>query len=259
LLKTSSHLQSVRERAVRVTQPFKHINNRDQFAHVMCMDVHPASQSVSRLTGVTIGIHLLGSKVEVESGLKSVELQLTRREKSSGSRGSGDSSKSGLVKSRLNRLSRLRLLETSLMTGQKTSLAVRGIEWVDEWVDTSAVGTGGNIGTGQRTSSGVLGGKLSSVGVVLEVLVGGVEWVDEGVEVGIDGLINIFIVGRGLDRLRSSTERGSTDRSSGLLNRGAGLACSGEKGAELRPLAPVGTWSPFKILKPSLPAEYLTL
>merc|ERR1719289_375306 len=126
---------------------------------------------------------LLGGEVKVESSLESVELELTGREESSGSWGSGHLLE-GSVESRLDGLDRLgRLsLETSLVTGEQTSLSVGGIEWVDEGVDSSTVGTGRHTGSSQGASraSSVLGGKLGSIGIVLEVTVGRVEGVDEG-------------------------------------------------------------------------------
>merc|ERR1719289_756445 len=151
---------------------------------------------------------LLGGEVKVESSLESVELELTGREESSGSRGCGHLLE-GSVESRLDGLDRLgRLsLETSLVTGEQTSLSVGGIEWVDEGVDSSTVGTGRHTGSSQGASraGSVLGCKLGSIGIVLEVTVGRVEGVDEGVEVGVNRLINIIIVGHSLHWQRSSS------------------------------------------------------
>jgi len=169
---------------------------------------------------------LLGGEVKVESSLESVELELTGREESSGSRGCGHLLE-GSVESRLDGLDRLgRLsLETSLVTGEQTSLSVGGIEWVDEGVDSSTVGTGRHTGSSQGASraGSVLGGKLGSIGIVLEVTVGRVEGVDEGVEVGVNRLINIIIVGRSLHWQRSSslTDRGGLTDGGSLADRGS--------------------------------------
>jgi len=166
---------------------------------------------------------LLGGEVKVESSLESVELELTGREESSGSRGCGHLLE-GSVESRLERLGRLGL-ETSLVTGEQTSLRVGSIEWVDEGVDSSTVGTGGHTGSSQGASraGSVLGGELGSIGIVLEVTVGRVEGVDEGVEVGVNRLINIIIVGRSLHWQRSSslTDRGSLTDGGSLADRGS--------------------------------------
>jgi len=169
---------------------------------------------------------LLGGEVKVESSLESVELELTGREESSGSRGCGHLLE-GSVESRLDGLDRLgRLsLETSLVTGEQTSLRVGGIEWVDEGVDSSTVGTGRHTGSSQGASRAgcVLGGKLGSIGIVLEVSVGRVEGVDEGVEVGVNRLINIIIVGCSLHWQRSSSlaDRGSLTEGGSLADRGS--------------------------------------
>jgi len=171
---------------------------------------------------------LLGGEVKVESSLESVELELTGREESSGSRGCGHLLE-GSVESRLDGLDRLgRLsLETSLVTGEQTSLSVGGIEWVDEGVDSSTVGTGRHTGSSQGASraGSVLGGELGSIGIVLEVTVGRVEGVDEGVEVGVNRLINIIIVGRSLHWQRSSslTDRGGLTDGGSLADRGSSL------------------------------------
>merc|ERR1719347_1646369 len=76
---------------------------------------------------------------------------------------------------------------------------------VDEWVEPSAVGAGGNtIGKSSVTS------KVGPVPVKLEVSVSWVMRVDEWVEVGINWCINIVVVNRLSNR-------------SSLLNRGSNL------------------------------------
>jgi len=144
-----------------------------------------------------IVVQLLGGKVKVESSLESVEVKLTGREKSSGGGGSGGEGE--LVDGRLDGLlgSTDRLLYTSQVTGKQTSVLVGGVEWVDEGVDTRAVSTGRHAG--ELGSDGVVGGKLGSVSVELEVSVGGVVGVNEGVEVRVDGGIGVVIVRDSLD------------------------------------------------------------
>jgi len=93
------------------------------------------------------------------------------------------------------------LAGTSKLASKKTSL-MAGIKGVDKGVDTGTVSTVGHasqlVG---RVLGGRGGGKLGSVHVELEVSVGGVMGVDEGVEVGVDGSINVVIVGNSLDGL----------------------------------------------------------
>jgi len=162
-----------------------------------------------------IVVQLLGGKVKVESSLESVEVQLTGREKSSGGGGSGGEGE--LVDGRLDGLlgSTDRLLNTSKVTGKQTSVLVRSVEGVDEGVDTGAVSTGRHAS--QLGSDGVVGGKLGGVGVKLEVSVSRVMRVDEGVEVGVDGGINVVIVGDSLD---GGLDGGSSSDGSGTEGGG---------------------------------------
>jgi len=92
---------------------------------------------------------LLRAEVKVEACLESVELEVTGREKSWSSGGCshvegwldwslnwGLSDWSGCwLRSELN---------TGLVSGEETSLLVRSVEWVDEGVDSGAIGTGRN-------------------------------------------------------------------------------------------------------------------
>jgi len=147
--------------------------------------------------------HLLGGEVKVESRLKSVKFELTRWEKVPWSRGAVDS------KRLLDRLSRLlegrllnwswasrggcsELLNIGLVTCEQTSLLVRGIKGVDERVDSSAISTSGD--TVYKVSVVVLGSKVSSISIELEVTVSGVMRVDEWVVIGVNWLISIVIV-----------------------------------------------------------------
>jgi len=168
-----------------------------------------------------IVVQLLGGKVKVESSLESVEVKLTGREKSSGGGGSGGEGE--LVDGRLDGLlgSTDRLLYTSQVTGKQTSVLVGGVEWVDEGVDTRAVSTGRHAG--ELGSDGVVGGKLGSVSVELEVSVGGVVGVDEGVEVGVDGGIGVVIV---RDSLEGGLDGGSS-HGGGLESRSSSGSGSG--------------------------------
>ena len=118
------------------------------------------------------------------------------------------------------------MLSSGLVSGKQTSLLVRSIKRVDEWVDTSTVCTGGNtIGESSVTS------KVGSVPVELEVTMSGVVRVDEWVEVRINWCINIVIVNRLgnrsslLDR-SSNLYRGDTGRCRGLGNKGSSLLTS---------------------------------
>lgn len=121
--------------------------------------------------------------------LKSVELDLARREKSGCSCGcslsSDDWKAVNLLWSNLS-------LESGLVSGQKSSLGVASIEGVDEWVDSSAVGTVWNkVGT-KVSNWGILWSKGSSVEVESEVAVSWVMGIDKGVAVGI--ILNIVVV-----------------------------------------------------------------
>jgi len=104
------------------------------------------------------------------------------------------------------------------VSGEKSGLLVRGVEWVHEGVNSSTVSTGRDaevLGGG----GGGLGGEVGTVGVESEVTVGWVVGVDEGVEVGVHGLVNIVVVnggGGGLDNGGCGLN-GSSDGGSGLL------------------------------------------
>jgi len=115
---------------------------------------------------------------------------------------------SWLLEARLLNLSS-HLLNTSLVTSKKTSLLVRSIKWVDEWVDTGTVSAGRNtVDKVSCVSIVVSWGKVGSVPVKLEVSVSGVMRVDEWVEVRINWLINIVVVNR-LSNRSSLADRGS--------------------------------------------------
>merc|ERR1719431_1852644 len=109
-----------------------------------------------------------------------------------------------------------KLLNTSLMTCEQTSLLVRGIERVD----SGAVSTGWDtIDKVSVVSIVVPWGKVGSISVELEVTVSWVMWVDEWVEVGVNWLINIVIVNCLSYRSRSSL----ADRSWSSLDRSSNL------------------------------------
>jgi len=120
------------------------------------------------------------------------------------------------------------LLNSSLVTSKKTSLLVRSIKRVDEWVDTGTVSTGGNT-VGE--SIDMVTSKVGSVPVELEVTMSRVMRVDEWVEVRINWCINIVIVNRLgnrsslLDR-SSNLYRGDTCRGRGLGNKGSSFLTS---------------------------------
>ena len=63
------------------------------------------------------------------------------------------------------------LLNTSLVTSKETSLLVRSIKWVDEWVDTSTVSTWGDT---VDKSIDMVTSKVGSIPVELEVTMSGV-------------------------------------------------------------------------------------
>jgi len=120
------------------------------------------------------------------------------------------------------------LLSSCLVSGKKTSLLVRSIKRVDEWVDTGTVSTGGNtVGEGID----MVTSKVGSVPIELEVTMSRVMRVDEWVEVRINWCINIVIVNRLgnrsslLDR-SSNLYRGDTGRCRGLGNKGSSLLTS---------------------------------
>jgi len=120
------------------------------------------------------------------------------------------------------------LLNSSLVTSKKTSLLVRSIKRVDEWVDTGTVSAWGNT-VGE--SIDMVTSKVGSVPVELEVTMSGVMRVDEWVEVRINWCINIVIVNRLgnrsslLDR-SSNLYRGDTCRCRGLGNKGSSFLTS---------------------------------
>jgi len=177
---------------------------------------------------------LLRAEVKVESCLESVELEVTGREKSWSS--GGGSHVEGWLDWSLNwglsDGSSCWLgseLNSGLVSGEETSLLVGSIEWVDEGVDSGAVGTGRNSEVAGGSGSG-LGGKLGSVGVESEVTVGWVMGVDEWVEVGVNWLISVVVVdGLGnwgwgsLDNWGSLLNWGSNWSSWGLGNERSGV------------------------------------
>jgi len=120
------------------------------------------------------------------------------------------------------------LLNSSLVTSKKTSLLVRSIKRVDEWVDTGTVSAWGNT-VGE--SIDMVTSKVCSVPVELEVTMSRVMRVDEWVEVRINWCINIIIVNRLgnrsslLDR-SSNLYRGDTCRCRGLGNKGSSFLTS---------------------------------
>jgi len=120
------------------------------------------------------------------------------------------------------------LLNSSLVTSKKTSLLVRSIKRVDEWVDTGTVSAWGNT-VGE--SIDMVTSKVGSVSVELEVTMSRVMRVDEWVEVRINWCINIIIVNRLgnrsslLDR-SSNLYRGDTCRCRGLGNKGSSFLTS---------------------------------
>jgi len=134
---------------------------------------------------------------------------------------------SWLLEARLLNLSS-HLLNTSLVTSKKTSLLVRSIKRVDEWVDTGAVSTWRDT-VGE--SIDMVTSKVGSVPVELEVTMSRVMRVDEWVEVRINWCINIVIVNRLgnrsslLDR-SSNLYRGDTCRCRGLGNKGSSFLTS---------------------------------
>jgi len=170
---------------------------------------------------------LLGGEVKVESCLESVELKVAWWEESWSGGGGLDKlldwNLSDWHLSSLNWLSWLLSSEASLVTGQKTSLLVRGVKWVDEGVDSGTVSTGRNSKV-LSSDWGRFGGKVGSVGVESEVTVGWVMGVDEWVEVGVNGLIGIVVV-NGL----SNWGRGSLDNWSSLLNGGGNWGLGNER------------------------------
>ena len=77
-----------------------------------------------------------------------------------------------------------RLLSSSKLASQETSIVVRLVKWVDEWVQSFASSAIWDKGTIEN--SGNFWGEFSSIFVEGKVTVGGVMGVDEGVEVWID-------------------------------------------------------------------------
>jgi len=120
------------------------------------------------------------------------------------------------------------LLSSCLVSSKQTSLLVRSIKRVDEWVDTSAVSTWRDT-VGE--SIDMITSKVGSVPVELEVTMSRVMRVDEWVEVRINWCINIVIVNRLgnrsslLDR-SSNLYRGDTCRCRGLGNKGSSFLTS---------------------------------
>jgi len=120
------------------------------------------------------------------------------------------------------------LLNSSLVTSKKTSLLVRSIKRVDEWVDTGTVSAWGNT-VGE--SIDMVASKVGSVPVELEVTMSRVMRVDEWVEVRINWCINIVIVNRLgnrsslLDR-SSNLYRGDTCWCRSLGNKGSSFLTS---------------------------------
>jgi len=120
------------------------------------------------------------------------------------------------------------LLSSCLVSSKQTSLLVRSIKRVDEWVDTSTVST-------RRDTVGesidMVTSKVGSVPVELEVTMSWVMRVDEWVEVRINWCINIVIVNSLSNRSSlldrsSNLYRGDTDRCRGLGNKGSSLLTS---------------------------------
>jgi len=124
------------------------------------------------------------------------------------------------------------LLSSCLVSSKKTSLLVRSIERVDEWVDTGTVSAGRNtVNKVSCVGVVVLWGKVGSVPVELEVTMGRVMRVDEWVEVRINWCINIVIVNSLSNRSSlldrsSNLYRGDTGRCRGLGNKGSSLLTS---------------------------------
>lgn len=159
-------------------------------------------------------------EVEVESVLKTVKLELTRR-KEPWCCGGGDwellpdnwESSLGLFAGNWG-------LETSLVTSEETSLGVAGIEGVDKGVDSSAVGTIGNKVGIVVASWGTSGCKVGAIQVEGKVTVGGVMGVDEGVSVGVNLFGNIIVViDLGLSLLLDLDGLGNLLNGLGNLNR----------------------------------------
>jgi hypothetical protein len=122
------------------------------------------------------------------TNLESVKLDLAGREKSW--RGCG-----GLLEGPddWDGGSLLRSLESSLVSGQESGLSVAGIERVDKWVDSGAVGAfWDEVGSKVGGSWGVLWGEGSSVDVEGKVTVGWIVGVDKGVAVGV--ILNFVVV-----------------------------------------------------------------
>ena len=172
------------------------------------MEVSSHSQDM-----ITITTTLLGGEVEVESGLESVQLEVTGGEESGGLRGleevllDGSLSEGGGSGGGPGGGA-----EASLVSGEEAAL-VTGVEGVDEGVDSGAVSARGDAEV-PHLGGGLLGGEVGAVSVEPEVAVGRVMGVDEGVEVGVHGLVSVVIVnglgdGSGLD---SGLDRG-LDRS----------------------------------------------
>jgi len=119
------------------------------------------------------------------------------------------------------------LLNTSLVTSEQTSLLVRSIKWVDEWVNSGTVSTSRNaVDKVSCVGVVVLGSKVGSVSVELEVTMSWVMGVDEWVKVGVNWLINIVIVNWLCNRSSLANRCSYLDRSNGGRCRGLGYKCS---------------------------------
>jgi len=187
------------------------------------------ARSVKHLTrGVLFTFsRLLGREVKVESRLKSVELELTWR-KEVPWRWSGLKRESLL--SWLSWLLEARLLNTGLVTSEQTSLLVRSIKGVDERINSSTVSTGRDT---VHKVVAIVGSKVGSISVELEVTVSRVVRVDEWVEVRINWCINIVIVNWLCNRSRLTNRGSNLDGSSrcrGLGNKSSRSLASSSGG-----------------------------
>ena len=165
-------------------------------------------------------LRLLRGKVEVESGLEPVELQVARGEEPGvGGGGGGGLGHEGLLSEGGGGGGGAgRGAEAGLVTRQQTRASlVAGVEGVDERVDSGAVRAGRHA-EALHLGGGLLGLELGAVGVEPEVAVCGVVGVDEGVEVGVHGLgVRVVVV----DNL---------GRGGGLLGEGGGGGLDGGGG-----------------------------
>jgi len=172
---------------------------------------------------------LLGGEVKVESSLEPVEAELAGREVPPG----GLSHHLLLLLEVEGRLDPLDRLLGGPEGGRGSGGEVGGllvglVEGVHKGVDSSTVGTGGNMSS---IGSNSLGSKVGSVLVEPEVPVCGVMGVDEGVGIPLDSLDRfslIVVIVWLLDYRGSLLDRGSADRSSldrvSLSEGGGGLS-----------------------------------